>query len=87
MQRFNKNKEILWTFVPEGILLNNTETGEFIELLGDAFKIWSYADGSNTAEGIYLCVSKEINEKNLTRKRVNDLLNKLVEKKFMLIIQ
>lgn len=47
-----KNEAVMWAFTPNGIVLHNTERAHFLELDELGERIWSYVDGSHSAEEI-----------------------------------
>ncbi|MBS1582076.1 MAG: PqqD family peptide modification chaperone [Bacteroidetes bacterium] len=47
-----KNEAVMWAFTANGIVLHNTARARFIELDEVGERIWSYVDGSHSAEQI-----------------------------------
>ena len=75
-----KNPAVLWTFVPRGILLNNTDTNKFLELLDECFLVWTFADGMHSVKEIALEVEKKFpgkrrNPTGYVRTRMSFLLS------------
>lgn len=46
--RFEKSEQVLWAFMPNGIVLHNFNQREFIELTDLDAQVWAYCDGSRT---------------------------------------
>lgn len=78
-----KNDNVLWAFMPNGIILHNYERREFIELQGLEADVWAYCDGAHTVEDIHCILSIHQNGNGVDVAQVCETVRKLTKAGFL----
>lgn len=84
---FEKCPTVLWALTPNGILLHNFKTGQFVELKGDDYVTWCYLDGTHSLDAIVGILERRTDNRmqSLLRIRAKKLLNRLVTSGFVVV--